>query len=164
MNHRHTEAMDSYFQEKDIAKRNEILNSLLLDLPADGKAFFLKAFKKERHLDMRLKAVRGYAAYASEEEVSPLMAKLLELLKKIPERTPYDYSEYESMRSVFLMPYLLERYGYACFHAFNRELETQYNAMPDCFKYIFTLDDRGNLCSLRDPDDVKASIQAFFGL
>ena len=33
------------------------------------------------------------------------MEKLLALLHKRPERTPYDYQEYEVMRSQDLMPY-----------------------------------------------------------
>ena len=33
------------------------------------------------------------------------MEKLLALLQKRPVRTPYDYQEYEVMRSQYLMPY-----------------------------------------------------------
>ena len=33
------------------------------------------------------------------------MEKLLALLQKRPERTPYDYQEYEVKRSQYLMPY-----------------------------------------------------------
>ena len=98
---RHEELMKSYFQEKEVTKRNEILKQLLLDIPIDAKDFFLKSFKKERYLDMKLSAVRGYAVYATEEEVTILMNKLLELLKKRAEKTPYNYTEYEPMRSVF---------------------------------------------------------------
>ena len=126
--------MEEYFQTKDLYARNQILKQLICDLPNDGKEFFLKAFKKERYLDMKLSAVRGYSAYADEKEVELLMSKMLELLKKRPEKTPYDYQEYESMRSIFLMPYLLKHYDYECFYLFNKQLEKQYNDMPDCFK------------------------------
>lgn len=154
--------IETYFLSKDLKQRNDILRYLLLNLPADGKDFFLKAFKKERYLDMKLKAVRGYAAYATEEEVCKLMNKLLELLIKIPQHTPYDYQEYECMRSVFLMPYLLEKYPYECFRIFHEQLEMQYNAMPDCFKNIFTLDEKGILQDIRDPKEVSESWKIFW--
>ena len=96
------ELMELYFQTKDTFERNRILKHLLCDMPFDAKDFFLQAFKKERYLDMKLSAVRGYAAYATENEVCVLMNKLLQLLKKRPEKTPYNYTEYEPMRSVSL--------------------------------------------------------------
>ncbi len=161
MEKQHNLLMEVYFQEKDIFKRNEILKSLICEKPINAKDFFLKAFKKERYLDMKLSAVRGYAAYATENEVNVLMNKLLDMLKKTPEKTPYDYTEYEPMRSEFLMPYLLKHYGYECFRIFNEQLEKQYNDMPDCFKNIFTLDEMGNLHNLRDFEEVKQSWDIF---
>lgn len=158
----HEELMKIYFQEKEIFKRNTILKQLVLDVPADAKDFFLKVFKKERYLDMKLSAIRGYAVYADEKEVSVLMYKLLELLKKRAESTPYNYTEYEPMRSVFLMPYLLEHYSYECFKVFNLQLEKQYDDMPDCFKNIFTLDEFGNVHPLRDKEEVERSWQVFW--
>ena len=162
MEKRHEYLMEIYFQEKDLLKRNKILKQLVLDMPANGKDFFLKAFKKERYLDMRLTAVRGYAAYATEDEVAVLMQKLLVILKKSAENTPYNYGEYEPMRSVFLMPYLLEHYNYPCFQLFNMQLEKQYNDMPECFKNIFTLDEFGNLCEIRDNEEISKSWREFW--
>ncbi len=163
MENNHEYLMESFFQEKEVVKRNEILRQLLLDMPADAKDFFLKVFKKERYLDTKLSAVRGYAAYATEDEVSVLMNKLLDLLKKRPDKTPYNYTEYEPMRSVFLMPYLLDNYDYACFRLFSLQLEKQYDEMPDCFKNIFTLDEFGNVHSIRDKKEVEQSWQDFWG-
>lgn len=160
---RHEELMKSYFQEKEVTKRNEILKQLLLDIPVDAKDFFLQAFKKERYLDMKLSAVRGYAVYATEAEILTLMSKLLKLLKKRPEKTPYNYTEYEPMRSVFLMKYLLKHYDYECFRVFDIQLEEQYNDMPDCFKDIFTLDELGNVCTIRDKEEVEKSWRDFWG-
>ena len=163
MENQHEHLMESFFQEKEISKRNEILRQLLLDMPIDGKDFFLKAFKKERYLDIKLRTVRGYAAYATEDEVSVLMDKLLELMKKRSDKTPYNYTEYEPMRSVFLMPYLLEHYNYECFRLFNVQLEKQYNEMPDCFKNIFTLDEFGMIHAIRDKEEVEQSWRRFWG-
>lgn len=153
--------MERYFALKNTAERNVLLKQLVCELPEGAKEFFLKAFKKERLLDMKLTALRGYAAYASEAEVVPLMEKLLETLKKRPDKTPYDYQEYEPMRSVFLLPYLIDRYGYECFRVFADQLERQYAAMPDCFKNIYTLDEQGNARNLRDPREVDEAILAF---
>ena len=150
-----------YFTEKDIFQRYKILKELVLVLPEDSKDFFLKAFKKERFLDMKLCAVRGYAAFATEIEVSILMNKMCDLLQKRADKTPFNYTEYEPMRSVFLIPYLLEHYSYECFHRFSLQLETQYAAMPDCFKNIFTLDKHGNIVQLRNAEEVKQSLQHF---
>ena len=160
---RHEELMKSYLREKEVTKRNEILKQLLLDIPVDAKDFFLQAFKQERYLDMKLSAVRGYAVYATEAEILTLMSKLLELLKKRPEKTPYNYTEYEPMRSVFLMKYLLKHYDYECFRVFDIQLEEQYNDMPDCFKDIFTLDELGNGCTIRDKEEVEKSWRDFWG-
>ena len=163
MEKQHEYLMETYFQEKEVSKRNEILKKLLLDMPVNAKGFFLKVFKKERYLDMKLSAVRGYAVYVTEEEVCTLMNKLFELLKKRPEKTPYNYEEYETMRSVFLMPYLLEHYDYDCFRIFDMQLGKQYADMPDCFKNIFTLDELGNIRTIRDKEEVEKSWREFWG-
>ncbi|WP_235439601.1 hypothetical protein [Paenibacillus sp. DMB20] len=154
--------MEQYVSIKDIAKRNAILKQLIFNLPTDGKDFFLKAFKKERYLDMKLTAVRGYAAYADQNEVAVLMKKMLELLKKRPESTPYNYQEYEILRSSFLMQYLLRQYNYECFKTFNDQLEQQYNAMPEAFKGIFTCDENGEAVQLISPKESQKRIDDFF--
>lgn len=156
------EAMQRYFAEKNVARRSALLRELVFACRPEGKDFFRRAFQKERYLDLKLTAVRGYAFYASEDEVVPLMEKLLALLQKRPERTPYDYQEYEVMRSQYLMPYLLEKYSYPCFRAFNAQLEAQYAALPEVFKHIFTCDERGNIQQLRDKKEVQAALAKFF--
>lgn len=154
--------METYFNTKDIAKRNALLKQIVFDLPEQGKDFFLKAYKKERYLDMRLTAIRGYAAFASEEEVAVLMNKMLEILKKRSETTPYNYEEYEILRSDFLMPYLLEKYSYDCFKNFNALLEKQYDTMPDVFKGIFTCNDKGEHIQLIPPGIVRKQMEGFW--
>lgn len=153
--------METYFNTKDIAKRNALLKQIVFDLPEQGKDFFLKAYKKERYLDMRLTAIRGYAAFASEEEVAVLMNKMLEILKKRSETTPYNYEEYEILRSDFLMPYLVEKYPYDCFKKFNEQLEKQYDIMPDVFKGIFTCNDKGEHIQLIPPAIVRKQMEGF---
>lgn len=156
------EIMNEYFNTKDVPKRNALLKKIMFACPPNAKDFFYKAFKKERYLDIKLIAIRGYSSYASEEEVEVLMRKLLELLKKRPEHTPYDYEEYEIMRSKFLMPYLIEKYNYQCFKEFNNQLEKQYNDMPDVFKNMFSCDENGNYYDIRDPKEVQESFDKFY--
>ena len=156
------EKMNEYFGLKDVSKRNKILKELVFNYPKNAKDFFYKAFKKERYLDMKLTAIRGYSFYANEEETEILMNKLLELLKERPKHTPYDYQEYEIMRSKFLMPYLIEKYNYQCFKNFNKQLEKQYNEMPDVFKNIFSCDEFGNSYNIRDPKEVNESFGKFY--
>ena len=141
--------IEDYKSIKDILKRNAALKEAVSNPTEYGKEFFLAAFKKERYLDMKLTAVRGYAEYASEEEVGVLMTKMLELLIKRGQTTPNDYQEYEPMRSPFLMPYLLNKYNYQCFKVFAEQLDKQYAAMDDEWKGIFTLDECGELVQLR---------------
>ena len=73
--------IEKYISTKDVFERNQILKTAVLKLPENGKEFFLAAFKKERYLDMKLTAVRGYAEYASEDEVNVLMKKMFELVQ-----------------------------------------------------------------------------------
>ena len=141
--------IEDYKSIKDILKRNATLKEAVSTPTEYGKEFFLAAFKKERYLDMKLTAVRGYAEYASEEEVGVLMTKMLELLIKRGQTTPNDYQEYEPMRSPFLMPYLLNKYNYQCFKVFAEQLDKQYAAMDDEWKGIFTLNECGELVQLR---------------
>lgn len=156
------EMMEDYFSLKDIPKRNALLMKITFQCPDDSKEFFFKAFKKERYLDMKLTALRGYSNYASEDEVAILTKKLLELLKKIPQHTPYAYEEYEIMRSAFLLPYLIDKYHYDCFYELKEQLDKQYNDLPSCFKGIFSCDENGNAYSIRDTEEVKKSIDEFF--
>jgi hypothetical protein len=134
-----------YLTSKDLFNRNQILDAFVMQcLQYDMKDFFLFAFKKERWLDMRLTAIRGFATYATEKEIIPLMKKFLEILIKIPTHTPYNYKEYELLRSKFLLPYLVEKYGYDCFKEALVQLEKQYNDMPDEYKGLaYTLDENG---------------------
>ncbi len=134
---------EEYFAEKRVPWRNDILRRIALEPQEHTKEFFLKSFKKERYLDMRMLAMRGYAYYADESEVEPLMKRLLEILMKIPERTPYNYEEYGLLRSDFHKKHFLETYGYDCFKTFFTQLEKQYQDMPDVFKGLLTCDEQG---------------------
>ena len=142
--------------------RNVILQVLVFYEDTDLKTFFQNAFQKERYLDMRLWAIRGFAAYALEDEVEKMMNKFIDTLKKRPRNTPYNYQEYEQIRSVFGLPYLIKRYGYFCFSRAYEQEEKQYHAMPNAFKGHFTLDELGDYVSLRAPAETTKMLEDFF--
>lgn len=154
---------DYYKNIKDIFSRNQILQAFVLQCQKyDLKEFFLSAFKKERYLDMRLTAIRGYAIYASEKEIAPLMKKFIDILVKIPSRTPYNYQEYEMLRSKFGLPYLVEQYRYDCFKEALNQLEKQYNDMPDECKGFFTLDENGIYVALMTREEIDENLDILF--
>lgn len=155
--------IDYYKNIKDIFSRNQILQAFVLQCQKyDLKEFFLSAFKKERYLDMRLTAIRGYAIYASEKEIAPLMKKFIDILVKIPSRTPYNYQEYEMLRSKFGLPYLVEQYRYDCFKEALNQLEKQYNDMPDECKGFFTLDENGIYVALMTREEIDKNLDVLF--
>ena len=61
--------IELYFSEKDVVKRHHLLKAITFKCEYASKEFFEKACKKERKIDEKLTALRGYAFYASEQEV-----------------------------------------------------------------------------------------------
>ncbi|WP_256992525.1 hypothetical protein [Paenibacillus sp. XY044] len=151
-----------YFKMKNIALRNKILYGLIRCKELELKDFFQKAYKKERYLDMRLLAIHGLAHYASEEEIDKVIDHFLKILMKRPETTPYNYQEYEFLRSAFGLPLLIKKYGYPCFEKALQQVEKQYHAMPEAFKGHFTFDEDGKAVQLRSPNVTKQMIERFF--
>ncbi|MCY9656369.1 hypothetical protein P5G65_36225 [Paenibacillus chondroitinus] len=152
---------DIYFKLKDITLRNIILG-ILMHNEIGLKQFFLDVYKKERYLDMKLKAIRGLANYTTETEIEQIMENFLKLLMKRPENTPYNYQEYEFIRSACGLPYLIKKYGYSCFEKALRQEEKQYNEMPEAFKGHYSFDEDGNLIVLRNPNEAKEMMNNFF--
>ncbi|MFD1176482.1 hypothetical protein ACFQ3W_09235 [Paenibacillus puldeungensis] len=151
-----------YFKLKDLALRNKILYGLIRCKDLELKDFFQKAYKKERYLDMRLLAVHGLAHYASEEEIDKVMDHFLKILIKRPETTPYNYQEYEFLRSAFGLPLLIKKFGYSCFEKVLQQVEKQYQDMPEAFKGHFTYDEDGKPVLLRLPSETKKMMDRFF--
>lgn len=151
-----------YFKLKNIALRNKILYGLIHCKELELAPFFRNAYKKERYLDMRLLAIRGLAHYASEEEINKVVDHFLKILIKRPETTPYNYQEYEFLRSAFGLPFLIKTYGYPCFEKALQQVEKQYEDMPEAFKGHFTFDEDGKAVQLRSPHETKVMMERFF--
>lgn len=150
-----------YKQLKDIYLRKTLLKKMYdLNIP-ELKQFFEEIYKKERYLDMRLYAIRGLAKFIDENQINKIMDNFLSILIKRAKTTPYNYQEYELLRAVNGLPYLIEKYKYPCFNKAYDQLEKQYNAMPDAFKGHFTLDKNGDPIQLRKPEETKKMIESF---
>ena len=156
------ELIELYFSEKDVTKRHHLLKAIMFKCDLASKEFFDKAFKKERKLEEKLTALRGYAFYASEQEVKTYANKLREAVMKVPKTTPYAYNLYEDMRAAYLLPYLVKTYNYQCFIDLYEQVEKQYEAMPDVFKNIYSYDENGEFYQIRDPEEVNKSWEDFW--
>ena len=104
--------------EKSISKKHfcEIrfyhLKILLLNKSSrsyDLKTFYYENLKRCRRLWLKMFFIRGFAMYASEAELIPIMKKFEELTKK-----NHDYIDYEPILSVAGLPYLVKTYGFDC--------------------------------------------------
>ena len=153
--------IEQYFSQNDVTQRHQILKEITFKCEYASKEFFENAFKKERKLEEKLTALRGFAYYASEQEVEPYANKLRESILKIPKTTPYAYNLYEDIRAAYLLPYLVKTYNYPCFIELRNQVEKQYEDMPDVFKNIYSYDENGQFYQMRDPREVKRAIDEF---
>ncbi|WES98434.1 hypothetical protein P2W68_02200 [Chryseobacterium arthrosphaerae] len=151
-----------YKSTKQIHYRNKILK-LLYDFPnPELQQFFEQAYKKERYLDMKTYALRGLAQFSDEKEIEKLISKLKPILAKREETTPYNYQEYELLRGKNALPFMVEKYGYECFKDLLKQVNEQYERMPDAFKGHITTDESGEIVCLRPASESSAMIRAFF--
>ncbi|MFY2253543.1 hypothetical protein ACOSZH_27035 [Priestia megaterium] len=151
-----------YVKVKDISLRHKLLLVLRDIYNSQLSEFFRKAYKKERSLKMKLIAVRGLVKYVEEHEISKIMSHFMKILIKRPEHIPYNYKEYEYLRSPSGLPSLIKEYGYNCFHQVLEQVEKQYDAMPFQFKNHYTYDANDNIVELRTPDEMDQMIEEFF--
>ncbi|WP_226556327.1 MULTISPECIES: hypothetical protein [Priestia] len=151
-----------YFKVKDISLRHKLLLVLRDIYNSQLSEFFQKAYKKERDLEMKLIAVRGLVKYVEEHETTKIMNHFIKILIKRPEHTPYNYKEYEYLRSPSGLPYLIKEYNYNCFHQVLEQVEKQYEAMPSQFKNHYTYDENDNIVELRSTEETERMIEDFF--
>ncbi|WML47620.1 hypothetical protein RCG23_19910 [Neobacillus sp. PS3-34] len=137
-----------YFELKDLYLRKLILKNLSRCKEIQLEEFFLKAYKKERYLDIRLTAIRGYARFASHKEVEKVMQNFMKILIKRQENTPNNYQEYAFLLSPAGLPYLIKKYGYDCFQIVYEQAKVQYDAMEEQYKNRLTYDEEGNAITI----------------
>ncbi|MBD9656183.1 MULTISPECIES: hypothetical protein [unclassified Pseudomonas] len=151
-----------YTGSKQLDVRRQVLR-LLYDCDFQAlDEFFTQAYRKERYLDMKVYALRGLARRSEEKQLQRLLEGFRQTLAKRQQSTPYNYQEYELLRGRNALPYLVERYGYACLRETLEQVNRQYDAMPEAFKGHFTVDDDGTVVTLREPGASSALIRQFF--
>lgn len=151
-----------YTGSKQLDVRRQVLR-LLYDCDFQAlDEFFTQAYRKERYLDMKVYALRGLARRSEEKQLQRLLEGFRQTLAKRQQSTPYNYQEYELLRGRNALPYLVERYGYACLRDTLEQVNRQYDAMPEAFKGHFTVDDDGTVVTLREPGASSALIRQFF--
>lgn len=151
-----------YAGAKDLHVRNLCLR-LLYDKRFEVlEGFFEQAFRKERHLDMRVRALRGLAQFRDENALVGPLAKISESLRKLAVNTPYAYQTYECILGKDALPYLVARYGYACLQEALTLAQANYDAMPEAFKGHFTIGEDGKPIALRSPEESKRILSDFW--
>ncbi|WP_336687395.1 hypothetical protein [Chryseobacterium bernardetii] len=151
-----------YTNTKEISYRNKILK-LLYDLQyPELHPFFEMACRKERYLDMKVYALRGWAQFAEEKDISRLVDRMKISLAKTEKTTPYNYQEYELLRGKNALPFLVEKYDYRSFRELLEQVNEQYERMPDAFKGHMTTDEYGEIVHLRVPGESSKIMREFF--
>ena len=160
-----TQELVDYLCEKATSKKHiwemgfEHLRVLLLH--PSVKAFDLKAFYFEnlqtcRRLAMKIFYIRGYAIYASEEELNPVMEKFRKNLEK-----NHDYIDYNYILSVAGIPYLVNTYRYDCFvKTFEKAVE-EYERINPLLRGYFTLNTNLEQVDLLPPEEIRRRSELF---
>lgn len=151
-----------YTVTKEISYRNKILKLLYDHKYPELQSFFEMACKKERYLDMKVYALRGWAQFAEEKEIGKLVDKMKISLAKTEKTTPYNYQEYELLRGKNALPFLVEKYNYPSFIELLAQVNEQYERMPEAFKGHITTDESGEIVLLRTPGESSKMIRNFF--
>lgn len=139
--------------------RNQILIALVMQTDESLKGFFRKTCFSETQISFKLIAIRGYAQYASEKEVSTLTEHFMKKLKEECTGSPYDCEQLTVLRSEFCLPYLVNEYGYSCFCVAQEEVEHRYEAMPQSYKGLFEQDQFGQYVPLMTQQELSVRIR-----
>ena len=122
----------------------------------DLKTFYLENLKKSRRLAMKLFYIRGYAMYATEEELTPIMAKFRKSLEK-----NHDYIDYNYILSAAGLPYLVKTYGYDCFAETLEQARQEHEKIHPLLRGYFTLDEQMNQVNLLSAEEIRRRSDAF---
>lgn len=139
--------------------RFEHLKVLLLNKSAmnyDLKAFYSDSLKRCRKMRLKIFFIRGYTAYATEEELCPVMKKFQE-----QSTNNHDYIDYEHILSVAGLPYLVNTYGYDCFKTALRTVQNEYQKIHPLLRGYFTLNESLEQINLLSIQEMKKRTDAF---
>ena len=105
---------------------------------------------------MKIFYIRGYAIYASEEELNPVMEKFLKSLEK-----NHDYIDYNYLLSAAGIPYLVDTYGYDCFVKTLENAEKEYQQIHPLLQGYFTLNEYLEQIDLLPIEEVRRRSEKF---
>lgn len=140
--------------------RFEHLRVLLLNPSAklfDLKNFYFERLKRSRRLAMKIFFIRGYATYASEEELNSVMNKFCKNLE-----SNHDYADYEYVLSIAGLPYLLNTYGYNCFAITLERAKEEYQNIDPLLRGFFTLNSKLEQIQLLSHEETHKRTLQFF--
>jgi len=135
------------------------LRILLLNPSAkafDLKEFYYENLKKCRRLAMKIFYIRGYAIYASEEELNPVMENFRKNLDK-----NHDYIDYNYLLSVAGIPYLVDTYGYDCFVKALEKAKEEHQQIDPLLQGYFTLNENLEQINLLPIEEVLRRSEEF---
>ena len=122
----------------------------------DLKTFYRENLKKSRRPAMKIFWIRGYAMYASEKELNPIMEKFRKNLDG-----PHGTADINDILSVAGLPYLVKTYGYPCFEqTLEKAKETQLKVHPLLRDY-YTLNERMEEVGLLSPEERHKRTMAY---
>ena len=160
-----TQELIDYLCDKTTSKKHiweirlEHLRILLLNPSAkafDLKDFYFENLKKCRRLAMKIFFIRGYAIYASEAELNPVMDNFRRNLEK-----NHDYIDYNDILSVAGLPYLVDVYGYDCFCKAYQKAQEEVQRISPLLLGGFTRDSRLRQVILRSPAETMRREKEF---
>ena len=160
-----SEDLIAYLCDKVTSKRHiweirfDHLRILLLNPSArrfDLKAFYLENLKRSRRLAMKLFYIRGYAMYATEDELNPVMEKFCRNMEKL-----HDYIDFNYILSVAGLPYLAETYGYPCFVKGLETAKTEHEKIDPRLRGYFTLNEKLEQINCLPVGEIRKKMEAF---
>lgn len=122
----------------------------------DLKNFYFENLKKSRRPALKIFYIRGYAVYACEEELIPVMEKFSRNLEG-----PCGYIDYNYILSIAGLPYLVETYGYSCFVQTLEKANQEYAKISSSLRGYFTLNENLEQVNLISPEESLRRMQAF---
>lgn len=101
----------------------------------DLKEFFLVRFKKSRRLWLKMYYIMGYAKFATEEELIPVIDKFNDNMRSI-----HDYIDFSYLMSKYGIKLLVRTYNYPCLHNCLKVAKQEYRKIDPLLKGYITTD------------------------
>lgn len=164
MNHPLTQELADFLCDKATSKKHwpELrfahLRILLLNESSrsfDLKQWYLDGWKRNRRLWLRLLYIRGYAMYATESELEPVMKRFGELLQK-----NHDYTDYSYMLSSGGLLHLVSQYGYPCCAKALEIAKAEHEKIDPLLRGMWTLNERLETVHLLSDVEAHARFKA----